>query len=113
MSEQVNKTSVASRASESFKCQEWLAQRCGWCAGAVEAVFAVMSLVHNTAPPTLNLEDPLPGPWAGSLVRGGPLLLPPGPKQVLSNSFGFGGVNASLLFGSPPILLDPVVDGTP
>ena len=33
--------------------------------------------------------------------------------QVLSNSFGFGGVNASLLFGPPPLALDPVVDGTP
>ncbi len=33
--------------------------------------------------------------------------------QVMSNSFGFGGVNASLLFGSPPLALDPVVDGTP
>lgn len=97
---------VVSDAKQSLKS-------CGWCAGAVEAVFSVMSLVHNTAPPTLNLEHPLPGPWVDSLVRGAPLLLPPRPKQVLSNSFGFGGVNASLLFGSPPILLDPVVDGTP
>jgi 3-oxoacyl-[acyl-carrier-protein] synthase II len=87
----------------------------GNAAGAVEAVFAVMSLADSTAPQTLNLEHPEPGPWQERLIRGAPARLLPAaaPKQVLSNSFGFGGVNAALLFGSPPLALDPVVDGTP
>ncbi|BDA48663.1 3-oxoacyl-[acyl-carrier-protein] synthase, mitochondrial [Coccomyxa sp. Obi] len=82
-------------------------------AGAVEAVFTVMSLVENIAPPTLNLEHPEPGPWVDSLVGQHPQQLPAVPKQVITNSFGFGGVNASLVFASPPIALDAVVDGTP
>ena len=72
-----------------------------------------MSLMENTAPPTLNLEHPEPGPWVDSLVRQHPQKLPAVPKQVITNSFGFGGVNASLVFASPPIALDAVVDGTP
>lgn len=73
----------------------------------------MMSLVDNTAPPTLNLEHPEPGPWEDSLVGQEPRKLPVQPKQVVTNSFGFGGVNASLVFSSPPIVLDAVVDGTP
>lgn len=79
----------------------------------MEAVFAVMSLVDNTAPPMLNVEHPEEGPWVDSLVGKQPRHMPAKPKQVITNSFGFGGVNASLLFASPPIILDPVVDGTP
>jgi 3-oxoacyl-[acyl-carrier-protein] synthase II len=65
-------------------------------AGAVEAVAAVMTLSRRIVPPTLNLQQPdrlcdldyVPGRarrFAG--------------KTVLSNSFGFGGQNAALLFG--------------
>ncbi len=79
----------------------------------MEAVFAVMSLMENIAPPTLNLEHPESGPWVDSLVGQQPQKLPAVPKQVITNSFGFGGVNASLVFASPPIALDAVVDGTP
>lgn len=82
-------------------------------AGAVEAVFAVMSLVDSTAPPNVNLEHPEPGPWEDSLIGQHAQKLPGQPKQVMTNSFGFGGVNASLVFASPPIVLDAVVDGTP
>lgn len=64
-------------------------------AGAVEAAFAVLSIVHNTVPPTLNLDDPSEGCDID--------LVPHTAKQrkvdaALSNSFGFGGTNASVVF---------------
>ncbi|MGD9827739.1 MAG: beta-ketoacyl-ACP synthase II [Hyphomicrobiaceae bacterium] len=63
-------------------------------AGAVEAIFSVLAMRDNIAPPTLNLDNPSVD-TAIDLV----------PKQaktreintVLSNSFGFGGTNASLI----------------
>jgi 3-oxoacyl-[acyl-carrier-protein] synthase II len=63
-------------------------------AGAVEAVFSVLSIRDNVAPPTLNLHNPS--------VETAIDLVPMQPKQreintVLSNSFGFGGTNASLV----------------
>ncbi|KKA28127.1 hypothetical protein TD95_000992 [Thielaviopsis punctulata] len=65
-------------------------------AGALEAVFAVMAIHERTVPPTLNLTDPdvaadvrLVGPEAQKLER---------VDHVVSNSFGFGGMNASLVF---------------
>jgi len=82
-------------------------------AGAVEAAFTILALRDNAAPPTLNLERPIPGPWEDALVRQHSQKLPPRQKMAMSNSFGFGGVNASLLFASPPIYEDPIVDGTP
>jgi 3-oxoacyl-[acyl-carrier-protein] synthase II len=63
-------------------------------AGAVEAIFCVLAIRDNTAPPTLNLDNPS--------VATAIDLVPHKPKQrqintVLSNSFGFGGTNASLV----------------
>ena len=63
-------------------------------AGAVEAVFSVLSIRDNVAPPTLNLQNPS--------VETAIDLVPLHPKAreintVLSNSFGFGGTNASLV----------------
>jgi 3-oxoacyl-[acyl-carrier-protein] synthase II len=63
-------------------------------AGAVEAIFSVLSIAHNIAPPTLNLDNPS--------VATAIDLVPHTPKKkqidtVLSNSFGFGGTNASLI----------------
>ena len=64
-------------------------------AGAVEAIFALKSLQTGVAPPTLNLADPSPG-CDMNLV---PLTAQDHSIQtVLSNSFGFGGTNASLIF---------------
>lgn len=65
-------------------------------AGALEAVFTVLALQDQVAPPTLNLDDPDPKVEGLDLV-------PHDPKErtiryALSNSFGFGGTNASLLF---------------
>lgn len=68
-------------------------------AGAIEAIFSILAIRDQVAPPTLNLEDP-------SVETG--LDLAPLVKQereinvALSNSFGFGGTNASIVFGQPP-----------
>jgi 3-oxoacyl-[acyl-carrier-protein] synthase II len=65
-------------------------------AGAIEGVFSVLALMHQTLPPTLNLTDPEDVAAQFDLV---PLKAKPRTlKHVLSNSFGFGGVNASLVF---------------
>jgi len=63
-------------------------------AGAVEAIFGIKSLQTGIVPPTLNLEDPSDGCDID--------LVPLKAKErsvrtVLSNSFGFGGTNASLI----------------
>ncbi len=64
-------------------------------AGAVEAIFSILAIRDNVAPPTLNLDNP-------SVET--PIDLVPHKAQkreintVLSNSFGFGGTNASLIF---------------
>ena len=63
-------------------------------AGAVEAVFSVLAIRDNVAPPTLNLDNPS--------VETAIDLVPHSAKAreintVLSNSFGFGGTNASLV----------------
>lgn len=64
-------------------------------AGAVEAAFTVLAISQNAIPHTLNLETPDPL-FSFQLVQGKPLhdTLDVG----LSNSFGFGGTNVSLVF---------------
>ena len=65
-------------------------------AGAVEAIFSILALRDQVAPPTINLDNP---------AVDTPLDLAPNAKVereinvVLSNSFGFGGTNASVIFG--------------
>jgi len=66
-------------------------------AGAIEAIYAIKSITDQAVPPTLNLDDPDEGCSDVDLV-------PHTAKQrqvrfALSNSFGFGGTNASLIFG--------------
>ena len=65
-------------------------------AGAVEAVFTAMALRHQVAPPTLNLQAPDPDSDGLDLVRlqARPMAM----EHALSNGFGFGGVNASVVF---------------
>ena len=70
-------------------------------AGAVEAAFTVLALANHMAPPTLNLTHQKPKLLA-SIVGPASLALPKGPIAVMSNSFGFGGTNAALLFTTPP-----------
>ncbi len=63
-------------------------------AGSVEAIFSILAMRDQVAPPTLNLNDPSEG-CDIDLV---PLKAKERPiKAVLSNSFGFGGTNASLV----------------
>jgi 3-oxoacyl-[acyl-carrier-protein] synthase II len=67
-------------------------------AGAVEAAYCVQALQHQVIPPTMNLENPsedcdldyVPNEPRPSVLN-----------TVLSNSFGFGGTNASLVFSRP------------
>ena len=66
-------------------------------AGSVEAIFSILAMNHNIAPATLNLDDPSDGLDID--------LVPHTPKErpiraALSNSFGFGGTNASLVLTS-------------
>ena len=66
-------------------------------AGAVEAIFCILSAYYDIIPPTLNLENPCKEPLLIDLVA-----KEAKEKKVniaLSNSFGFGGTNASILVG--------------
>ncbi len=67
-------------------------------AGGIEAVFAILALRERAAPPTINLDDPDPL-CDLDYVPGEARELPPG-GAALSNSFGFGGTNATLVFGA-------------
>lgn len=65
-------------------------------AGALEAVFSVMALRDGLIPPGLNIHDPEPDADRYDLA---PLAAREKPiRHVLSNGFGFGGVNAALVF---------------
>ena len=65
-------------------------------AGAIEAIFSILAIRDQVAPPTINLDNP---------AVETPVDLAPNAKRereinvALSNSFGFGGTNASVIFG--------------
>jgi 3-oxoacyl-[acyl-carrier-protein] synthase II len=65
-------------------------------AGAIEAIFSILAIRDQVAPPTINLDNP---------AVETPIDLAPNVKRerkidvALSNSFGFGGTNASVVFG--------------
>ena len=68
-------------------------------AGSVEAIFSILAMRDGVVPPTLNLENPSPSCDID--------LVPLRTKErhvryALSNSFGFGGTNASLIFARAP-----------
>jgi len=65
-------------------------------AGAVEAALSVKALQTATLPPTCNLEHPDPECDLDHVVGSA---RPAEARVAMSNSFGFGGVNAALLFG--------------
>ncbi len=64
-------------------------------AGGVEGVFSVMALHTGIVPGTINLTEPDPECDLNYMAEGPKQL---NPQYALSNSFGFGGTNASLLF---------------
>ena len=64
-------------------------------AGSVEAIFSVLAIRDQVAPPTINYDTPDPDcdlDYVPNHARKGSI------RVVLSNSFGFGGTNATLLF---------------
>ena len=68
-------------------------------AGSVEAIYSLLAIRDGVVPPTLNLDEPFDGCDLD--------LVPHEAKErpvrfALSNSFGFGGTNASLVFGPAP-----------
>jgi 3-oxoacyl-[acyl-carrier-protein] synthase II len=64
-------------------------------AGAVEAIFSILAVRDNVAPPTLNLD----APSRDSVIdRVGNTAQERRIDCALSNSFGFGGTNASVIF---------------
>jgi 3-oxoacyl-[acyl-carrier-protein] synthase II len=69
-------------------------------AGAIEAVAVLLAIQHRLIPPTAGLENLDPEMPAIDVVTGGPRPWEPGPS--LSNSFGFGGHNGTLVIGPPP-----------
>ena len=64
-------------------------------AGSVEAIFSILAITNGVVPPTLNLDNPSPG-CDLDLVAHRAKEVPV--RHALSNSFGFGGTNASLVF---------------
>lgn len=67
-------------------------------AGAIEAIFTILALNERTAPPTINLDSQ--DPEIPLDVVTSPRKLPDGPLLAMSNSFGFGGHNAVIVFRS-------------
>lgn len=67
-------------------------------AGALEAIATVLAVHHRQAPPTINLDDQDPAVELdiATKVRD----LPQGDIAALNNSFGFGGANVAVAFGS-------------
>jgi 3-oxoacyl-[acyl-carrier-protein] synthase II len=68
-------------------------------AGVVEAIFTLLSLRHGVLPPTINYDTPdpaLPLDCVPNVAREARV------THAISNSFGFGGQNASLVLGAAP-----------
>lgn len=67
-------------------------------AGVVEAIFSILAIAHQVVPPTINLDNQDPQcdlDYTPNTPREARI------RTVLSNSFGFGGTNGSLVFRAP------------
>jgi 3-oxoacyl-[acyl-carrier-protein] synthase II len=69
-------------------------------AGAVEAIFSILAIKNGVVPPTINLENPSEGCAGIDLVPN--VAKEKTVRAALSNSFGFGGTNASLIITEAP-----------
>lgn len=90
---------VFSVASERVPCSAtkgWTGHTLG-AAGGIEAVITLLSLRHGFAPGTLNTRRIDPALRSQVLLEGKQIPL----EHAMSNSFGFGGSNCSLVFGRP------------
>lgn len=70
-------------------------------AGGIEAIFSILALRDQIVPPTINLNDPDPAcdlDFVPNEARKIPV------RNAMSNSFGFGGTNATLIFRSSTLL---------
>lgn len=65
-------------------------------AGAVEAIFSIKSIHTKTLPPTLNLDNPDSNSFINLIPHES---ISMSIKNIISNSFGFGGTNASIVIG--------------
>ena len=68
----------------------------GASAGGLEAIFTVLALRDQIAPPTLNFENPDANADGIDIVAGSARPMPM--QHAITNGFGFGGVNASAIF---------------
>jgi 3-oxoacyl-[acyl-carrier-protein] synthase II len=66
-------------------------------AGAIEALFSILAIRNGIVPPTRNLEDPDVGEQFNLVPK---LAQEKRVRHALSNAFGFGGVNATLVFSA-------------
>ena len=64
-------------------------------AGAIEAIFSILAVRDGVAPPTLNLDEPSRGSVIDRVAK---IAQDRKIRVALSNSFGFGGTNASIIF---------------
>ncbi|MCH2108183.1 MAG: beta-ketoacyl-ACP synthase II [Polyangiaceae bacterium] len=67
-------------------------------AGALESVLCIQAIRHSVLPPTINLESPIEEAEGLNLVSSG--AQEKKIKYAMNNSFGFGGTNATCIFGS-------------
>ena len=68
-------------------------------AGAIEAIFTIMALKDQIAPPTINLDNPS---FDTKIDLAAHKAKPINCDAAMSNSFGFGGTNAALIFSKAP-----------